>query len=284
MQQVICQHILQWVEENLNSALKITDLAASTGYSRRTLEQWFSAQYGMSPGNYLIRRRMTRAAVLLKMTPLPVTEIALFFHHSSNQNFARAFRRFSGTTPTDYRNNKGWDLSILQASLFYTEEIKTDVTVCYLPEQYLQGISYTNMVPYSYQGNHDAKKPLIDQIRQEVVKLTRAGEKDIYLTGCPVLPENLKNSREGHLIAAVTVGRLCSVKKEDSILMPGGKFCHYHFTCSWEEYYANTDIIFIRIMSENKFYFTGGNCYVHFSGKPTSIEVEVTCDVFIPVK
>ncbi|HBI5523967.1 TPA: helix-turn-helix transcriptional regulator, partial [Salmonella enterica subsp. enterica serovar Welikade] len=127
MRQAICKHILFWVEENLYTGLTIADLAVSTGYTRRTLELWFSATYDISPGRYLFRRRMTRAAVLLRLSTLSVTEISVLLHHSNNQNFARAFKRFSGKKPTEYRNSREWDLSVMQASLYYKVEIDTNV-------------------------------------------------------------------------------------------------------------------------------------------------------------
>ncbi|HGK5340685.1 TPA: helix-turn-helix transcriptional regulator, partial [Salmonella enterica subsp. enterica serovar Wandsworth] len=119
MQNVICKHILFWVEENIYTGLNIADLALSTGYSRRTLEVWFSEKYNITLGRYLFRRRMTRAAILLRLSTLSVTEIAVLLHHSSNPNFARAFRRFSRKSPKEYRDSSEWDLSVMQASLYY---------------------------------------------------------------------------------------------------------------------------------------------------------------------
>ncbi|EDS3841709.1 helix-turn-helix transcriptional regulator [Citrobacter portucalensis] len=280
MQIVVCKHILKWVEDNLISELNVSDMAASTGYSRRTLELWFSAHYGMSPGKYLNRRRMTRAAVLLRLTRLSVTEIALLLHHSSNQSFARAFRRFFGVTPTDYRNAKEWDLSALQASFFYAKEIPFDVTVCILSEQYITGRSCTCTDSYLYNSNN----LLTDYIRREVTRLTKAGAENIYLSGGTAPPQNMNESRGGLLVAIVTVGTLVNVRTEDTMVMPGGRFCRYSFSCKWEEYTAHTNMIFIHIMSENKFFYTGGNCYVHFTGEPEHVEKKICCEMFIPVQ
>ncbi|EBY1462399.1 helix-turn-helix transcriptional regulator [Salmonella enterica] len=280
MQQVICKYILKWVEDNLTSDLNVSDMAVSTGYSRRTLEIWFSEQYGMSPGKYLNRRRMTRAAVLLKLTRLPISEIAMLLHHSSNQNFARAFRHFSGVTPTNYRNSNEWDLSGLQASFFYAKEISFNVTTCTLPEQYITGVSYSCADSYLYNTNN----LLTDYIQKEVIRLIKSGTTNIYLTGETILPQNMKESRVGQVVATVTVGTLVNISSEDTVIMTGGKFCRYSFSCKWEEYCTNTNMMFIRIMSENKFIYTGGNCYVHFTGKPEQVDKKINCEVFIPIQ
>ncbi|EEJ3349256.1 helix-turn-helix transcriptional regulator [Salmonella enterica] len=279
MRQAICKHILFWVEENLYTGLTIADLAVSTGYTRRTLELWFSATHDISPGRYLFRRRMTRAAVLLRLSTLSVTEISVLLHHSNNQNFARAFKRFSGKKPTEYRNSREWDLSVMQASLYYKVEIDTNVSVCCLPDRYLRGDTYVCSDSYLYNG----KSTLTQQIKDGVINLISNGVKDVYLIGKTSIPDSIMKNREGRLDAKVTLGEIVSQKHKDVIYMPGGKFCRYCFHCGWGDYYGHTNHFFIRMMSENKFKFTGSGCYVHYTGDKDTIKYDVTCEVFIPV-
>lgn len=85
----VCDYIAQWVEDNLDTGKNINDLIEDIGYSRKTVEVWFLNKYGVNIGEYLFKRRMTRASVLLKLTHLTITEIATLLHYSSSQNFAR---------------------------------------------------------------------------------------------------------------------------------------------------------------------------------------------------
>ncbi|EGM3390171.1 helix-turn-helix transcriptional regulator, partial [Salmonella enterica] len=202
MQQIICRYILQWVEENIDTGRNISDLVRTAGYSRRTVESWFKIFCHMSPGDYLFRRRMTRAAVMLRLTILSVTEIAQLLHHSSNQNFAKAFKRFSGTTPTLYRDNKKWDLTILQNSLLFSMENVTEVVICELTDRYLCGMSY--FCSDSYLNND--KIALTQQIQREVTRLILSGDRDIYLSGRPVIFNDLSKNREGHIGVLMTIG------------------------------------------------------------------------------
>lgn len=280
MRQVVCRHILYWVEENLYTGKNIADLALSCGYTRRTLELWFSATHGISPGQYLFNRRMTRAAVLLRLSSLSVTEISTLLSHSNNQNFARAFKRFSGKSPTEYRNSKEWDLSVMQASLYYKVDIDTNISVCSLPDRYLKGDTYICHDSYLY----NEKNTLTQQIKEGVKKLIISGAKDVYLKGVTSIPDSLKKNREGRLDATITLGEIVDDKVQGTTLMPGGKFCRYFFQCSWEEYYYNTNHFFIQMMSENKFHFTGEECYVHYTGEKETINNDVSCEVFVPVK
>ncbi len=133
--------ILHWIELNLDSGKNIGDMVSSTGYCRKTIETWFFRKYGLTLGGYLFRRRMSRAAVLLRLTKLPITEIAELLHYSSSQNFSRAYHRFTGKTPSEYRKSKDWDISVLQFSFLYNIDIE-DIDECVLPERFLIGKTY----------------------------------------------------------------------------------------------------------------------------------------------
>lgn len=280
MQQIICRYILQWVEDNIDTGRNISDLVKMAGYSRRTLESWFQRLYGMSPGDYLFRRRMTRAAVMLRLTALPVTEIAQLLHHSCNQNFAKAFRRFSGKTPTQYRNSEEWDVTIMQNSVLFSNDKVTEIAVCVLTDRYLCGTLFC--CSDSYLSN--VETAYAQQMKQEIIRLVLSGEDNIYLSGRPVALDNLSKNREGHIGVLVTIGKLADAETEKTIVLPGGLFCRYQFSCAWSEYRLYTNMCFIKLLSENRFNFSGGNCYVHFSGDPETIMSQVDCEIFIPVK
>ncbi len=71
MKDSISNYILSWVEENNFTILHIGDLVADIGYSRRTIETWFKEKYRLSLGEYILRRRLSRAAIMLRMTSIP---------------------------------------------------------------------------------------------------------------------------------------------------------------------------------------------------------------------
>lgn len=63
----------------------------------------FGYVMGVSPAEYLHRRRMTQAAFLLQHTGMTVTEVALRYGYASPTAFSRAFRQVHGLTPTEAR-------------------------------------------------------------------------------------------------------------------------------------------------------------------------------------
>jgi AraC family transcriptional regulator, transcriptional activator FtrA len=95
--------LLEWAGERLGTPLSVGDLAAHLGVSPRTLARRFAGQLGMSPGAWLLSRRVTAARTLLEETDLPVEAIAARVGLTSAVNLRRRFRAQVGTTPGAYR-------------------------------------------------------------------------------------------------------------------------------------------------------------------------------------
>ncbi|MEW2524215.1 helix-turn-helix domain-containing protein [Streptomyces sp. NPDC047071] len=95
--------LLAWADDRLGTPLSVSDLAAHLGVSPRTLARRFTDQLGMSPGAWLLSRRVAAARTLLEETDLPVEAIAARVGLSSAVNLRRRFRARTGTTPGAYR-------------------------------------------------------------------------------------------------------------------------------------------------------------------------------------
>ena len=78
-------------------------IAAAVGVSERTLRRRFVAVTGMTWSQYLLASRVLQGIALLVEQDRPVTQIAFAVGFDSTSAFTRAFRRFTGETPTRYR-------------------------------------------------------------------------------------------------------------------------------------------------------------------------------------
>ena len=94
-----------WFAENLANQITEDDLAAEISLSSRQLSRVFSDIYGMSFKEKLIEIRLHRAAQLLEQTELRVDEIAAAVGYGSPSGFHRAFNKYFGCTPFEYRKN-----------------------------------------------------------------------------------------------------------------------------------------------------------------------------------
>ncbi|GAB2665398.1 helix-turn-helix domain-containing protein [Nocardia goodfellowii] len=95
--------LLEWAGARLATPLTVRDLAAHLNVSPRTLARRFTEQLGLSPGAWLLSRRIAEARLLLEETDLPVDAIAARVGLTSAVNLRRRFRAHVGTTPGAYR-------------------------------------------------------------------------------------------------------------------------------------------------------------------------------------
>ena len=83
--------------------LGVDDLASAAGLSRAHFSREFRAAFGESPHEYLLTRRMERAAALLRNTDRSVADVCLSVGLQSVGSFTTTFKRTYGVTPTAYR-------------------------------------------------------------------------------------------------------------------------------------------------------------------------------------
>jgi AraC-like DNA-binding protein len=83
--------------------LEVSDLAAAAGLSQAHFSREFRAAFGESPHQYLLTRRLERAAALLRGTDNSVAEICFAVGLASVGSFTTSFKRMFAMTPTAYR-------------------------------------------------------------------------------------------------------------------------------------------------------------------------------------
>jgi AraC-like DNA-binding protein len=85
--------------------LTVADLARAAGLSRAHFSREFRRTFGESPHQYLLTRRLERAAALLRNTERTVTEICFAVGLSSLGSFTVTFGRIYDMTPLEYRES-----------------------------------------------------------------------------------------------------------------------------------------------------------------------------------
>ena len=91
------------VDLNYQEPLELDALAAVAGVSKFHFQRSFKAAYGVSPAEYLSRRRIERAQDLLRATNLTVTEVCFAVGYSSLGSFSSRFSELVGESPTAYQ-------------------------------------------------------------------------------------------------------------------------------------------------------------------------------------
>ncbi|MGW3411891.1 GlxA family transcriptional regulator [Streptomyces sp. NPDC000888] len=95
--------LLEWLSGRLDQPVSVADMAVRSQVSARTLTRRFTEQLGISPGRWLLDRRIAATRALLEETDLPVETIAHRVGLSSAVNLRRRFHEALRTTPAAYR-------------------------------------------------------------------------------------------------------------------------------------------------------------------------------------
>lgn len=95
-----------FLEAHFNENISVSDAAERSHYSQRHFIRLFTSVYGVTPQKYLLNVRLRHASALLRDSSLSVTETALRCGFSDSNYFSRIFRKYTGSSPSDFSRNK----------------------------------------------------------------------------------------------------------------------------------------------------------------------------------
>ena len=95
--------VLEWIDNYDGDTIKISQMAKVSGLSTSSFHRAFWRIVGITPKDYIIRKRIETARIMLKETDTSVIDIAMECGFSTSQYFATVFRRYTGFTPSEYR-------------------------------------------------------------------------------------------------------------------------------------------------------------------------------------
>ncbi len=97
--------VLDHIEHNLDADLSLDALADIAAYSAFHFHRVFSTLVGENLNQYVNRKRIERiSAILLSGTDKAIKELAYTYGFNSESSFSRAFKKFYGVSPTDFKS------------------------------------------------------------------------------------------------------------------------------------------------------------------------------------
>lgn len=94
---------ISYIESNYEKPACLKDLASIAGMSQRNFQRAFREARGTSPIDYLLKKRIARAAELLRSGNFTATEAAYEVGFNDSNYFCRQFTKIVGTAPGKYR-------------------------------------------------------------------------------------------------------------------------------------------------------------------------------------
>jgi AraC family transcriptional activator of mar-sox-rob regulon len=97
--------LVDWIEANLTDDLNIDLITLKSGYSKWHMQRMFKEMTGQTLAAYTRKRRLTMSAMALRLTRMPLIDIAVRFGFDNQQNFTRVFKSHFSVTPGAFRRN-----------------------------------------------------------------------------------------------------------------------------------------------------------------------------------
>lgn len=98
-----CAAVRRHIDERYYEALTLNDLAEIAHVNKYHLVHAFRKEYGITPINYLIERRIREGKYLLENTDHSLTHISQILGFSSPSYFSQSFRKLTDQSPMEYR-------------------------------------------------------------------------------------------------------------------------------------------------------------------------------------
>ena len=98
-----CAAVKRYIDLHFKEPLTLEQLAEEAHMNKYYLSHAFKREYGVSPINYMITRRIEESKYLLAETDLSMSQISQLLGFSSLSYFSQVFRRSQNISPMEYR-------------------------------------------------------------------------------------------------------------------------------------------------------------------------------------
>lgn len=103
---ILINNLVKYVSENFTNNINLKTAASVLGYEEHYLSRCFHDLIPMHFSKYVNLYRLDTACMLFQHTDLSVSEVAMQSGFQSLRTFNRAFRDFTGKSPSDFIKNK----------------------------------------------------------------------------------------------------------------------------------------------------------------------------------
>lgn len=128
------QAVVSYVENRLKTDLEEANLQRITGFSMAYIREIFKKCTKIPLKRYILYRKISNAAFEIAHSEKTILNISLEYGFETYDTFTRAFKRFSGNTPQEFRKN-GFHVGRikLSAGIFGPGILDNQKSICYRP-------------------------------------------------------------------------------------------------------------------------------------------------------
>lgn len=97
---------IKYIENNYQNDITVNKIADYLSLNRSYLSLIFQKEINLSPQQFLVKYRITKAISMLTETDLLINNIAYSCGYSNPLSFSKSFKKITGLSPTEYREAK----------------------------------------------------------------------------------------------------------------------------------------------------------------------------------
>ncbi|MFD3258681.1 response regulator [Paenibacillus lentus] len=117
----------EYIQRNLSTDIGVDDIANHLNISSSYFSHLFKNHYGETFVEYLRKQRMELAKTMLRLTSRSVTEVGTLVGYSDRRYFSKVFQRYTGVTPTEYREQEDPPGSNDEGNLYDADKNKQQI-------------------------------------------------------------------------------------------------------------------------------------------------------------
>jgi AraC-like DNA-binding protein len=97
--------VIDYIHANTGASIRLVDVAQIAGMSPNHFVLMFRKATGLTPHQYVLRARISRAKLHLKNETLSIAEVSRLTAFRTQEHFTKVFRKIVGVTPREFRSS-----------------------------------------------------------------------------------------------------------------------------------------------------------------------------------
>ena len=97
--------IIEYINDHIKEKITVKELADLIHLNEIYFSSLFTKTFGTSPQNYILNKKINLSCIALSNDDLTVKEVAYALNFYDEAYFSRIFKKKTGLTPTEFRNN-----------------------------------------------------------------------------------------------------------------------------------------------------------------------------------
>ena len=99
--------IRDFIDSNIQANIGLDDIANKFFFSKSYIISCFKNEFGISPKQYIIQKKIETAKNMLLETDMSVKAISEMLHFADSHHFSNTFKKQTGISPMEYRSRTG---------------------------------------------------------------------------------------------------------------------------------------------------------------------------------